>query len=68
MTSCVQQSTAATYSSGWKAWLAFANWLGIDPMLQSRPKEWINDEMAVKSHLPFKIAAIVGFITRKFYD
>ena len=68
MTSCVQQSTAATYSSGWKAWFAFANWLGIDPMLQSRPKEWINDEMAVKSHLPFKTADIVGFITRKFYD
>ena len=68
MTNCVQPSTAMTYSTGWKAWLSFANWLNFDPMLQSQPPEWNTDDNGVKSHLPFKTATIVGFITRKFYD
>lgn len=63
---CVQPSTRETYECGWRRWLAFCEWFGVDPYLRQVPSQW---EVS-PSEIPvnFKEMALVAFMQKLCID
>ena len=56
---CVEQSSAATYGTGWRLFMKMCEGLEIDPTLAKIPSWWKSSE---SEEVPYRVAVILSFI------